>query len=84
MRERPTRPSAAWRAAAGGRSTSCSATSRSNSAIAFEVFPGGRFSDGALQAIDEAKPVIFRQGWLDKVFDKQEILRSVKSICGTL
>lgn len=51
--------------------------------IAFEAFPGGRFSDGALKAIDEAKPTIFKDGWLDKVFDKQEILRSVKSICGT-
>ena len=37
-------------------------------AIAFGIFPEGRFSDGALQAIDKARPVIFRDGWLDEVF----------------
>ena len=40
-------------------------------AIAFEVFPGGKFSDGALQAIENAKPVIFKEGWLDRVFAKE-------------
>jgi D-apionate oxidoisomerase len=50
-------------------------------AIAFEIFPQGRFSDGALQAISQAKPVIFRDGWLDRVFAPEAVLRSVKDIC---
>ena len=50
-------------------------------AIAFGVFPEGRFSDGALQAIAQAKPVIFRDGWLDRVFAPEAVLRSVKDIC---
>ena len=50
-------------------------------AIAFGVFPEGRFSDGALQAIAQAKPVIYRKGWLDRVFSPQAVLQSVKDIC---
>ncbi|WP_424926521.1 phosphogluconate dehydrogenase C-terminal domain-containing protein [Amaricoccus tamworthensis] len=50
-------------------------------AIAFGIFPGGQFSDGALKAIDTAKPVIFRDGWLDRVFDPDAVLASVKEIC---
>jgi D-apionate oxidoisomerase len=50
-------------------------------AIAFGIFPEGRFSDGALQAIDKARPVIFRDGWLDEVFSSAAVLRSVKDIC---
>jgi hypothetical protein len=50
-------------------------------AIAFGIFPEGRFSDGALQAIAEAKPVIFRDGWLEQVFSPEAVLRSVKDIC---
>lgn len=50
-------------------------------AIAFEVFPGGKFSDGALLAIEQAKPVIFKEGWLDAVFDPEAIKTSVKEIC---
>jgi hypothetical protein len=50
-------------------------------AIAFDIFPEGRFSDGALQAIAEAKPVIFRDGWLEQVFSPEAVLRSVKDIC---
>jgi D-apionate oxidoisomerase len=50
-------------------------------AIAFGIFPEGRFSDGALQAIDKAKPVIFRDGWLDRVFAPAALLKSVKDIC---
>lgn len=50
-------------------------------AIAFNVFPEGRFSDGALHAIAQAKPEIFREGWLDRVFDKESVLKSVKEIC---
>ena len=49
--------------------------------IAFGVFPEGKFSDGALQAIDEARPVIFRDGWLDAVFDPEAIRASVRAIC---
>jgi D-apionate oxidoisomerase len=52
-------------------------------AIAFGIFPEGRFSDGALQAIDKARPVIFRDGWLDEVFSSAAVLRSVKDICDT-
>lgn len=50
-------------------------------AIAFEVFPNGKFSDGALKAIEEARPKIFKDGWMERVFDKDEILKSVRSIC---
>ncbi len=49
--------------------------------IAFDEFPGGQFSDGALMAIDKAKPEIFRDGWLDRVFDPQAVMRSVRDIC---
>jgi hypothetical protein len=49
--------------------------------IAFGVFPEGKFSDGALLAIAQAKPQIFRDGWLDRVFDDEAILTSVKAIC---
>lgn len=50
-------------------------------AIAFGIFPEGKFSDGALKAIAEAEPEIFRDGWLDRVFDPAAIRRSVDSIC---
>ncbi|NQV98133.1 MAG: NAD(P)-binding domain-containing protein [Rhodospirillales bacterium] len=50
-------------------------------AVAFEAFPEGRFSDGALQAIDEAEPEIFKDGWLDRVFAPEAVLASVKRIC---
>ncbi len=50
-------------------------------AIAFEIMPGGRFSDGALHAIEQAKPQIFRDGWLDRVFDPAAVLSSVRNIC---
>jgi hypothetical protein len=49
--------------------------------IAFEVFPEGRFSDGALRAIELAKPQIFRDGWLERVFAPEAVLQSVKDIC---
>ncbi|WP_299654171.1 phosphogluconate dehydrogenase C-terminal domain-containing protein [uncultured Jannaschia sp.] len=52
-------------------------------AIAFEVFPEGRFSDGALHAIKEARPMIFREGWLDRVFSEEAVMKSVKDICKT-
>lgn len=50
-------------------------------AIAFGIFPEGRFSDGALQAIAQARPVIFRDGWLDRVFAPESVMQSVKDIC---
>jgi hypothetical protein len=49
--------------------------------IAFDVFPEGRFSDGALHAIEQAKPQIFREGWLERVFDPKAVMQSVKDIC---
>lgn len=50
-------------------------------AIAFGIFPGGVFSDGALHAIDQARPVIFKDGWMDAVFDPDAVMQSVKDIC---
>lgn len=50
-------------------------------AIAFGIFPDGKFSDGALHAITKAKPQIFRDGWLDRVFAPDSVLKSVRDIC---
>ncbi len=50
-------------------------------AIAFGIFPEGRFSDGALHAIAQARPVIFRDDWLERVFAPEAVLQSVKDIC---
>lgn len=50
-------------------------------ATAFGIQPGGRLSDGCLLAIEEAKPEIFREGWLDRIFDPAAIRKSVESIC---
>ncbi|MDE3027408.1 MAG: NAD(P)-binding domain-containing protein [Paracoccaceae bacterium] len=50
-------------------------------AITFEVFKEGKFSDGALQAIAQARPLIFREGWLDRIFAPDAVLQSVKDIC---
>lgn len=50
-------------------------------AIAFGIFPDGRFSDGALKAIAEARPVIFRDDWLERVFAPEAVRRSVEAIC---
>lgn len=50
-------------------------------AVAFGIQPNGRFSDGCLLAIEEAKPEIFRDGWLDRIFDPKAIKASVESIC---
>ena len=49
--------------------------------IAFGVFPEGKFSDGALLAIEQARKVIFKETWLDDVFDPDAVMASVKSIC---
>jgi D-apionate oxidoisomerase len=50
-------------------------------AIAFGIFPEGRFSDGALHAIAQAKPVIFKDDWKERVFDPEAVLKSVRDIC---
>jgi hypothetical protein len=50
-------------------------------AIAFGIFPEGRFSDGALHAIAQARPQIFREDWLERVFAPDAVLRSVQDIC---
>jgi hypothetical protein len=50
-------------------------------AIAFGIFPEGKFSDGALMAIDKAKSVIFQPDWLDRVFNLDAVKKSVAEIC---
>ncbi|QFU09649.1 prephenate dehydrogenase [Rhodobacteraceae bacterium THAF1] len=50
-------------------------------AIAFGIFPEGKFSDGALMAIDKAKSVIFKEDWLDQIFSLDAVKTSVKDIC---
>lgn len=47
--------------------------------LLFEDHPG-RFSDGAILAIEKAMPRIFRDDWLD-VLEPDEIMQSVKDIC---
>jgi hypothetical protein len=47
--------------------------------IIFGFYPG-RFSDGAIMAIKEATPRLFRDGWLDQVFDPEAIARSTRAI----
>lgn len=50
-------------------------------AIAFGIFPEGKFSDGALMAIDQAKSVIFKEDWLDQIFSLDAVKKSVQDIC---
>jgi hypothetical protein len=50
-------------------------------AVAFGIQPGGKLSDGCLLAISEAEPIIFMDGWMDKVFAPEAVKKSVKSIC---
>ena len=49
-------------------------------AVAFGRVPGGRLSDACLLAIEEAEPMIFKEGWLEKIFEPESISASVKSI----
>jgi hypothetical protein len=49
--------------------------------IAFGVFPEGRFSEGALAAIDAAKPLLFKDGWLERVFNPAAVKQSILAIC---
>lgn len=53
-------------------------------AIAFGAFPDGKFSDGALHAMQQARPRIFRDGWLEDIFQPAAIRQSVKDICNPL
>lgn len=46
-----------------------------------ELLPGARLSDGALHAIAQARPVIFREGWLERVFSPDAVRASVRDIC---
>ena len=50
-------------------------------AIAFGIFKEGKFSDGALHAIREARPLIFKDNWLEAVFSPEAVMASVKDIC---
>jgi hypothetical protein len=50
-------------------------------AIAFGIFPEGKFSDGALMAIDKAKAVIFKEDWVEDVFSLEAVKKSVQDIC---
>jgi hypothetical protein len=47
--------------------------------IIFGFYPG-RFSDGAIMAIKDATPKLFRDGWLDQVFDPESIAQSTRAI----
>lgn len=51
-------------------------------AIAFEEKEGAVFSDGALKAIDRAKPVLFQPDW-KRVFEPEAIAESVRHITGS-
>lgn len=51
-------------------------------AIAFEQLPGGKFSDGALKAIEAGKKRLFRPDWKG-VFDKEEMDASIRAITRT-
>ena len=48
-------------------------------AIVFQEKEGAVFSDGALKAIERAKPVLFRPDWM-RVFDQDAIVESVRHI----
>jgi hypothetical protein len=47
--------------------------------ICFEMFPGAKFSDGALRAIENAKREIFQPDW-KKVFEPENVARSIQDI----
>jgi hypothetical protein len=51
-------------------------------AIAFEEKEGACFSDGALKAIERAKPVLFQPDW-KRVFEPEAIAESVRHITDT-
>jgi len=47
--------------------------------VAFELFEGAQFSDGALMAIEKAKKDVFQPDW-KKVFEPDAVMQSVKDI----
>jgi hypothetical protein len=47
--------------------------------IVFRLFEGATFSDGAIQAIEEAKRTLFQPDW-KKVFQRDEWMKSIRSI----
>jgi hypothetical protein len=47
--------------------------------IVFEMFPGAKFSDGALKAIGRAKKDIFQPDWR-KVFEPEALRKSIDEI----
>lgn len=48
--------------------------------VAYEIFDG-KFSDGALEAIADAEPVIFKDNWIENVFHPDAVMKSVQKIC---
>ncbi len=50
-------------------------------AVAFGIQSGGKLSDGCMLAINEAEPIIFKDGWLKKIFAPEAVKASVESIC---
>jgi hypothetical protein len=53
------------------------------SAVLFGMLGNVRFSDGCLRAIEEAKKDIFQSDW-KKVFGKENLLTSIRKICGDI
>jgi hypothetical protein len=53
------------------------------SAVLFGMLGNVRFSDGCLRAIEEAKKDIFQSDW-KKVFEKENLLTSIRKICGDI
>jgi len=49
--------------------------------IVFQEFEGATFSDGALQAIDEARKRLFRPDWKN-VFEPEAMMESIRHIAG--
>lgn len=49
--------------------------------IAFDVFPEGRFSEGALAAIEAARPLLLKEDWLERVFNPTAVRESILAIC---
>lgn len=49
--------------------------------IVFGIFPDGRFSDGALKAIDDARPLLLKEGWLERIFNPVAVKESILAIC---
>ena len=50
-------------------------------ALVFDELKTARFSDGALKAIEEAKAKLFKPDW-KRVFEREELLESVRKIAG--